>query len=158
MDIVDPKNGANPLLGSSTDMLSKARRELTRLRTDVNIDTVFNYFVTAYHVQDYLRAEAVVSSSDIEIFLADPDLIVCRSICNQGKHLKVDRRAAPVGEKVSGRSGVLGVGVVGQMILGAGILWDLTYDGVSHDPIALAQRVLAKLEDFFVAHGIPTTE
>src|SRR5688572_10620965 len=27
------------LLGSSTDMLSKARRELTRLRDDVNIDT-----------------------------------------------------------------------------------------------------------------------
>jgi hypothetical protein len=138
-------------------MLSKARRELARLRDDVNIDTVFNFFVTAYHVQDYLRAEATVPSTDIETLLADPDLIVCRSICNQGKHLRVDRRAAPVGEKVSGRSGVLGVGVLGQMILGAGILWDLTYDGVSHDPIGLGQRVLAKLEAFFVSHGISTT-
>jgi hypothetical protein len=157
MATADARNGSALLLGSSTDMLTKARREFARLRDDVNIDTVFNFFVTAYHVQDYLRAEAAAPLKDIDALLADPDLIVCRSICNQGKHLRVDRRAGPVGEKVSGRSGVLGVGVLGQMILGAGILWDLTYDGVSHDPIALGQRVLAKLESFFVTHGIPTT-
>jgi len=142
------------LLGSSTDMLSKARRELARLRDDVNIDTVFNFFVTAYHVQDYLRAEA--PKRDVDALLTDPDLIVCRSICNQGKHLKVDRKASPVGAKVSGRSGVVGIGVVGEMVVGAGILWDLTYDGTSNDPIALAERVLAKLENFFVAHSIST--
>ncbi len=146
------------LLGSSADMLSKARRELTRLRDDVNIDTVFNFFVTAYHVQDYLRAEAPNCAGDIDALLTDPDLIVCRSICNQGKHLKVDRRASPVGAKVSGRSGVVGIGVVGEMVVGAGILWDLTYDGASHDPIALSERVLAKLEAFFVAHGISTAQ
>ena len=146
------------LLGSSTDMLSKARRELTKLRDDVNIDTVFNFFVTAYHVQDYLRAEIPTCVGDVDALLTDPDLIVCRSICNQGKHLRVDRKASPVSAKVSGRSGVVGVGVVGEMIVGAGILWDLTYDGTSHDPIALAERVLAKLETFFFAHGISTAE
>lgn len=144
------------LLGSSTDMLSKARRELARLRDDVNIDTVFNFFVTAYHVQDYLRADA--PRGDVDTLLADPDLVVCRSICNQGKHLKVDRKASPVGAKVSGRSGVVGIGVVGEMVVGAGILWDLTYDGTSHDPISLADRVLAKLEEFFVAHNISTRQ
>ncbi len=142
------------LLRSSTDMLSKARRELARLHEDVNIDTVFNFFVTAYHVQDYLRAEA--PKRDVNALLTDPDLVVCRSICNQGKHLKVDRKASPVAAKVSGRSGVVGIGVVGEMVVGAGILWDLTCDGTSHDPIALAVRVLAKLEKFFVAHSIST--
>jgi hypothetical protein len=156
MTAADPSNGPALLLGSSTDMLSKVRRELARLRDDVNIDTVFNFFVTAYHVQDYLRAEAPDRARDVDTLLADPDLILCRSICNQGKHLRVDRKASPVAEKVSGRSGVIGVGVIGQMVLGAGIVWDLTYDGVSHDPLALAQRVLAKLEKFFVSHGIPT--
>ena len=146
------------LLGSSTDMLAKARRELARLRDDVNIDTVFNCFVTAYHVKDYLQAEAANRAGDVDALLADPDLIICRSICNQGKHLRVDRRASPVGEKMSGRSGVVGIGVVGEMVVGAGVLWDLTYDGTSHDPIALAERVLAKLEGFFVAHGIPTAQ
>lgn len=144
------------LLGSSTDMLSKARRELARLRDDVSIDTVFNFFVTAYHVQDYLRSD--VPKGDVDALLTDPDLVVCRSICNQGKHLKVDRRASPVGAKLSGRSGVVGIGVVGEMVVGAGILWDLTYDGTSHDPISLAERVLAKLEEFFVAHGISTEQ
>jgi hypothetical protein len=155
MAAADPKDRRALLLASSEDMLSKVRRELTRLRGDVNIDTVFNFFVTAYHVQDYLRAEGRAPPEDVDALLADLDLIVCRSICNQGKHLKVDRKAAPVGEKLSGRSGVIGVGVIGEMVLGAGIVWDLTYDGVSHDPIALAQRVLAKLENFFVSHGIP---
>lgn len=142
------------LLGSSTDMLSKARRELARLREDVNIDTVFNFFVTAYHVQDYLRADA--PKGDVDALLTDPDLVVCRSICNQGKHLKVDRKASPVGAKVSGRSGIVGIGVVGEMVVNAGILWDLTYDGTSHNPISLAERVLAKLEEFFAAHSIST--
>lgn len=146
------------LLGSSTDMLSKARRELARLRDDVNIDTVFNFFVTAYHVQDYLRAEAPNCSGDIDILLADPDIIVCRSICNQGKHLRIDRKANPVGEKLSGRSGVVGIGVVGMMVVGTGIVWDLTYDGASHDPIALAERVLGKLEKFLVEHDISTAQ
>ncbi len=135
-------------------MLSKARRELARLHDDVNIDTVFNFFVTAYHVQDYLRA--VVPNRDVDALLTDPDLVVCRLICNQGKHLRIDRKASPVGAKVSGRSGVVGIGVVGEMVVGAGILWDLTYDGTSHDPIALAERGLAKLEKFFLAHSIST--
>jgi hypothetical protein len=139
-------------------MLSKARRELARLRDNVNIDTVFNFFVTAYHVQDYLRAEASDRVGDVDALLADPDFIVCRSICNQGKHLRVDRKANPVGAKPSGRSGIIGIGVVGQMVVGAGLLWDLTYDGVSHDPIALADRVLAKLDKYFVAHGISTAQ
>ena len=130
------------LIGSSTDMLAKTRRELARLRAEVNIDTVFNFFVTAYHVQDYLRAEMPQIKADIDTLLADADLVICRTICNQGKHLKVDRRAEPVGERMSGRSGVLGVGVIGQMVIGAGIVWDLTYDGKSHDPIALAKRVI----------------
>ena len=140
------------LLGSSTDMISKARRELARLRDDVNIDTVFNYFVTAYHVQDYLRAEA--PKDDVDALLTDADFTICRSICSQGKHLKVDRKAKPVKAKVSGRSGIVGFGVVGEMVVAGDKPWDLTYDGVSHDPIALAERVLATLENFFVAHGI----
>ncbi len=144
------------LLGSSNDMLSKARRELARLRDDVNIDTVFNFFVTAYHVQDYLRTEAPNRAGDVDALLTDPDFVVCRSICNQGKHLRVDRKANPIGAKVSGRSGIIGIGVIGEVVIGAGIIWDLTYDGTSHDPIALAERVLAKLEQFFVAHGIST--
>lgn len=147
-------NHSAVLLGSSTDMLSKARRELARLRADVNIDTVFNFFVTAYHVQDYLRADA--PKRDVDALVADPDLVICRSICNQGKHLKVGRKAIPVGAKISGRSGVVGVGVVGEMVVGTGILWDLTYDDTSHDPISLAERVLATLESFFVAHDIST--
>lgn len=146
------------LLGSSTDMLSKARREFARLRDDVNIDTVFNFFVTAYHVQDYLRAETPDRAEDIDALLADPDFIVCRSVCNQGKHLRVRRKANPVGEKLSGRSGVVGIGVVGEMVVGSGIVWDLTYDGASHNPIALAERVLGKLEKFLVAHGISTAQ
>lgn len=146
------------LLGSSTDMLSKARSELARLRDNVNSDTVFNFFVTAYHLQDYLRADAPDRVGDVVALLEDPDLVVCRSICNQGKHLRVDRKPNPVGEKLSGRSGVVGIGVVGEMVVGAGIVWDLTYDGASHDPIALAERVIAKLEKFFVARGISTAQ
>lgn len=43
-------------LKSPRDMLEKARREFSRLRSDLNTDNVFNFFVTIHHIKDYVSA------------------------------------------------------------------------------------------------------
>jgi len=144
------------LLATPTDMLAKARRELQHLRDRVSVDSVFNYFVTAYHVSDYLLVSSPATRTAVLALYADPDFLACKAICNQGKHLRVDRKARPASQELSGRSGLIGVGMVGAMMVGAGEEWDLTYDGVPVDPLDLGERVLSKLAAFFVAHGLPT--
>ena len=70
-------------------MLAKAERELVNLKQSTNIDTVFNFFVTTYHVVDYVKSSGKVASSAIDQLYTDPDFDMCRFICNRGKHLVV---------------------------------------------------------------------
>jgi hypothetical protein len=42
-------------LRTPQDMLAKAYRERERLREGLDIDNVFNFFVTAGHIYDYVK-------------------------------------------------------------------------------------------------------
>jgi hypothetical protein len=42
-------------LRTRRDMLMKAKREHSRLKTIFDIDNVFNFFVTANHIRDYIE-------------------------------------------------------------------------------------------------------
>ena len=86
-------------LDKPRDMLAKARREQARLsdalrtqdRTTI-ADTLFNFAVTAYHIQDWLKqsASALYSPSQVEAYIeADKCLRLCREICNASKHQKL---------------------------------------------------------------------
>lgn len=80
-------------LSSPKDMLSKARREYQRLSKCINIDNVFNFFVTAYHIRDYIESTNSVEKNMIDNFFKDPELQICRDLCNKGKHLFLDNRS-----------------------------------------------------------------
>lgn len=82
-------------LRSPRDVLEKARRELARLESELHIDHVFNFFVTAYHIRDYILKTSAVPQVDLEIFLKDPELQACRDLCDKGKHLKLKNRPDP---------------------------------------------------------------
>lgn len=78
-------------LRTPRDMLEKARREHQRLSTQLNIDNLFNFFVTAYHIKDYIKTSKVlVNNEPLISLLNEPDMNACRAICNQGKHLALD--------------------------------------------------------------------
>ena len=76
-------------LTTPRDMLEKAKRELIRLEENLHIDHVYNFFTTAYHIQDYLKNGNYLSQSEVDKFFNDQDLKDCRDICHKGKHLKV---------------------------------------------------------------------
>ena len=89
-------------LRTPRDMLNKAERELQRLRGDRSIDNVFNFFVTAYHIQDYVRGAHSVPSEALRAFLADPDLKDCQALCHKGKHLHLKDHPQAMTTSVSG--------------------------------------------------------
>src|ERR1700734_3582872 len=83
-------------LQTPRDMLEKARREHDRLFADFNIDNVFNFFVTAYHIQDYIKMAGSVPRAVLRSFLNDPDLKAARDMCNKGKHMMLTQGPDPV--------------------------------------------------------------
>lgn len=138
-------------LRTPADMLKKAERELARFQSDFSIDSLFNFFVTAYHVQDYIRATAAVPQAALESLLADPDLRACRDLCDKGKHLRLTRRSDPDTDMVDG---CFSGATFGELAFSEGEEWTLVYDDRAVEVRSLAERVINKWKSFFARHGI----
>jgi hypothetical protein len=132
-------------LRSPRDMLEKARRELRRLQQQLTIDNVFNFFVTAHHIQDYVRRASSVPQSTLDAFLSDPDLKDCGDLCNKGKHLQLTRRPDP--STVIWDS-TIGGAPIGALPIGGGERWMLFSGMRQIDVGLLAERVVAKWGSF----------
>jgi hypothetical protein len=158
-------------LETSGAMLQKAKRELKRLEADVSVDNVFNFFVTAYHVADYLDESLKTSA------LADGLIVLCGDACNKAKHMKLTRKRkdpktpkhyhvtlqAAAYAKVAIDADGIGSATPGEASIEPEILpaqldrvdWCIAWpDGSSLEVVSFAQAVIAKWEEFFAAHGI----
>ena len=138
-------------LRTPRDMLEKARREHQRLGERFDIDNLFNFFVTAYHISDYIRKTKAVSQVMLDTFLQDQDIKDCRDLCNTGKHLTLTNRADPTTHVWSG---CLGGAPMGVLPIGGGDKWVLFAADREVDVEWLAERVLTKWESFFSTHGL----
>lgn len=140
-------------LKTPRDMLDKAKREHERLNTEFNIDNVFNYFVTTYHIQDYLRTTNPVIQAELEAFLKDQDLKDCRDLCDKGKHLKLTKkgRTDPMTRVMRGTINGSPFNTIG---INAGNKWVMYLDNRIVDIKPLARRVLAKWDEFFLQHNL----
>lgn len=138
-------------LRSARDMFDKAEREFAKLSADFTIDNVFNFFVTAYHIQDYVRRSSSVTWSDVDSFLADIDIKDCRDLCDKGKHLQLTRRADPI-THIS--SGALGGAPLNTISINGGGKWLLLTDDRQVEIESLARRVLDKWRNFLNLHDL----
>lgn len=122
------------------------------MKSDLNTDTIFNFFVTAYHVMDYVKAQGKASETAIAEFYDGQDFQICRDICNKGKHLEL-RKGDPFTTHF--RPGaVLGQMILGESMLGEAPSYSLYADGQQVDVVSLGQRVLEKWGRFFKDNGI----
>ena len=48
-------------LSKPIDVLNKAKREFEKMQKDLNTDNIFNFFVTAYHIMDYVKSQGKAS-------------------------------------------------------------------------------------------------
>lgn len=145
-------------LFSPRDMLDKAKREANRMAADLNnIDHIFNFFVTAYHIQDYIKSAKAAPAADCKNLLATPDFEMCRFLCNKGKHLKLDDKSIKHQDASTHRRGgaAFGASAFNTVAFNAGPSTVFTVDGQVVDIHALAKRLIEAWEAFFAAHYIP---
>lgn len=143
-------------LGTPESMLEKAKRELNRLEADDSIDHVYNFFVTAYHIIDYL--DGCLAASDVAAIKAEPLIVLCEDACNKAKHMKLDERKQPTKRKRPDVSTPTRFHVVvggppntADDFLERRIVWQ---DGKSAEVISFARSVITKWDELFLKHGI----
>lgn len=138
-------------LRTPRDMLDKAKREHSRLSSDFNIDNVFNFFVTANHIRDYIEKNAAVDRSVVATFCFSQDMLDCRDLCDKAKHLRLTKREDPVTHRWSG---ALDGAPLNMLPLAGDGRWELWSDDRHVDIQQLADRVLILWDGFFDQHGL----
>ena len=138
---------------SPRDMLEKAKREFKKMSAHLDTDNIFNFFVTAYHVKDWVENQDKASKADIRKFCNSADFQLCEYICNKGKHLKLTRKVYPFQTRHS-RGAVLNGFVFDEVTFNQGEDYSLIAGGREVDFMALAQRLLHNWERFFADNGI----
>ena len=151
-------------LETPRDLLEKAHRELAVLESAAMMqdetqmaDALFNFAVTAYHVKDWLEhhLSRTRSSVDVDAYVArSPALLICRDLCNAGKHVVLEYK--PVTEAVLASTGSTPPGRALD-----GSRSDPVYrvvivhkDGSVLDAVELATQAMNAWERFFAAHQI----
>jgi hypothetical protein len=140
--------------GTPKDMLEKARREFKRLEdnsqaappdeipSDDFKDHVFNFFVTAYHVADYLDEplrKKVRKKSWLKL---------CGDVGNKAKHMELTRdRPDPKTPKHY----TFSPGASVERSVKWCIAWP---NGTSREVVSFAREVITKWERFFELNGI----
>ena len=124
---------------------------MQRLRGDRSIDNVFNFFVTAYHIQDYVRGTHSVPSEALRAFLADPDLKDCQALCHKGKHLHLRDHPQALTTSVSS---AFSDAAFSEVAFGEGQVRKLFYGNRAVDVNLLPDRVIAKWRQFLDEHAL----
>jgi hypothetical protein len=133
------------------DMLNKAGREHARLVHSIDIDNVFNFVVTAYHVCDYVKVCHPRLQSAVNVLITDRDIADCRALCANAKHLRVTKLTQPSSQVVSNGTRP---GMSGEMTVNAADTWRIEIGSRTVDVRELAKRVMEKLEAFFLKHSL----
>ena len=139
-------------ISSARDMLGKAKRELEKMNSDLTTDTVFNFFVTAYHVMDYVKAQGKASKIEIDKMYADPDFEMCNFICNKGKHIRLKKGSSY--KTIYNPGALLGAANFGEVEFAESKSYVVVDGHVKVNVLDLSERLIAKWETFFSRNGI----
>lgn len=138
---------------NSADMFRKLEREYARLQTDSS--DLFNFFVAAGHIEDYLKNEGMVSADELGKFMSQQDMVDCKALCDKAKHhtltRQLDKRPDPT---TWTWSGAVGGAPIGELEVGAGDKRVMFSGSRTVDVDWLADRVMQKWREFFSAHKL----
>jgi hypothetical protein len=137
-------------------MLEKAKREFKRLANNLESDNIFNFFVTAYHVIDYIKALDSVPKKDIQKLYSNPDFKKCRFICLKSKHHVLNKGNMRDDEFITYRrpGAMLGEFVIGESVLDGKRAYFIVDKIEQIDVLDLGERVINLWETFFDDHNI----
>lgn len=78
---------------TSKELFEKIEKDFDVLVTDISADNIFNYFVSAYHLKDYIKEEFSIKEPDIRSFEGMDELLnLSGFIANKGKHFSLTHK------------------------------------------------------------------
>ena len=87
-------------LGTPRDLYEKLQREAARLTANVNGDNLFNFMVTAWHLQEWIGKGSPRThpdfAADLTRLRTNPHVQICKDIDDSSKHFRLDRRRRTV--------------------------------------------------------------
>jgi hypothetical protein len=135
-------------LRTAESMLEKAKRELTLLEADVSIDHVFNFFVTAFHIADYLDDKRLRKKVGKKSWFR-----LCGDAGNKAKHMRLthDRPDVETRSRLIGAFNTAPYNTIAynKIRVERRIIWD---DGGTLEVVKFARDVVAKWDEFFAKH------
>ena len=143
-------------LATPRDMLEKAKRERSRMNEGLNIDNIFNFFVTAFHVKDYVKEVHPALEKTVEDMVeGNEDFQMCRLLCHKGKHLNLRPPNQAMRAEIGHRFGA----IPGRMAFNTsapnqGGSTTFTVNGKDINITNLADKIIQDWERFFADHGI----
>jgi hypothetical protein len=140
-------------LETPRDMYRKAKRELERMQSDLNTDTIFNYFVTVYHIIDYVKRQETVSSAAIDSMYDDNDFKMCQFICNKGKHLVLTEND-PATKAIYKPGALYGSAPYNTARYNESSSYKFFVDEQEVNFIELGKRLIEKWDKFFIENSI----
>jgi hypothetical protein len=139
---------------TSVDMFRKLEREHARLPGNSS-DHLFNFFVTAGHIEDYLKEEGVVSADELKKFMSQQDMVDCKALCDKAKHHTLTKHLAKRPDPTPWTwRGEIGGAPIGELEVNAGDKRVMFSGSRTVDVDWLADRVMQKWRDFFSAHKL----
>jgi hypothetical protein len=117
------------------------------MKLELTTDTVFNFFVTAYHVMDYVKAQGKARKIEIDKMYADSDFEMGNFICNKGKHIQL-KKGDPYKTKYK-PGATLGRANLGEIEFGAAESYVIVEGTVEVNVLDLSERLIAKWDARF---------
>jgi len=147
-------------LNNARDLLNKLGRDFEKLEDQPNVDSLFNFFVTAGSIKDWILVERPELKDRVDD-LYNGRLLYCLEIGNKAKHLVLTKSRGRVGlpdpvTTVSDLSTLNGTAINDVAVGSTAYGWSLGYGEETHVPDLLeyAKEVVYTLVDFFGIHSI----
>lgn len=142
---------------TSRDLHAKLQRDAKALQEEVSSDRLFNFFVTAWSLVDWIKSDDSVPSdakAARDTLQSDPLLQVCRDLANGCKHHTITRYDA-LTERTASQKG-FGLGRFGKGAYGIGeeSVEVVMKDGSHYPVLQLVDNVTERWRLFFDQYGI----
>jgi len=141
-------------LKTPVDMLEKAKRERSRMVTDLHVDHVFNFFVTAAHIADYVKHSGTVEQRYLDQFRQNPTYRLCRDLCDNGKHTILTKEGRETPSAGAFENNIFRVPFGTWNFGPQKESWMVQVDGRWTSVLRIADEMLALWTVFFEQHGI----
>ncbi len=143
-------------LRTPRDLFGKLKREADRFRADPSADHLFNFMVTAWHLQEWVQKGPARTCSAVEAsrraLRATDRIQMCKDIANASKHVELNYH--PTVDKVSRIGAAFQPGAFQSDAFQTKRSYSIRVGTEVHDVGQVIDDVLGLYEAFFAKHNL----